>query len=131
MGILRAIGRGTGKLGRRLAMRSKWLARRLWVVMVADVALTSHRHWRRLDPVERRKLVALARKSKGRPNQNLTAAERRQATELLDKLGHVELAGSVAGIVLPFKPLSRLATRVVVGRQNAKRGEAAADAKSA
>jgi hypothetical protein len=131
MGFLRTIGRGVGGLGRRAAMRSKWLARRLWVVMVADVALTGHRHWRRLDSGEREELVKLARKSKGQPGKNLSATERRRANELLDKLGHIELAGSVAGIVLPYRPLSKLATRLVVGRQNAKRGEAAAEAKSA
>jgi hypothetical protein len=126
MGALKTIGRGFGRLGRRMAVRSKWLARRLWVVMVADVALTGRRHWRRLDPGEREKLVKLARKSKGRPKQNLTDAERRQANELLDKLGHIELAGNVAGIVLPFRPLSRLATRLVVGRQDRTKQAASA-----
>lgn len=130
MGALDTAGRLAGKLGRRVAMRSRWLARRLWVVMVADVALTSHRHWKRLDERERSRLIKLARKSYGRPSKNLTAAERREASELLDKLGHIELAGSIAGTVLPFRPLSKLATRAVVGRRNAKRGEAAAEAKA-
>ena len=92
--------------------------------MAADVLLTTRRHWKRLDPGERDRLVKLARKSRGRPNKNLSARERREAAELLDKLGHVELAGSVAGIVLPFRPLSRLATSILVGRQEAKRVEA-------
>ncbi|HEX2358226.1 MAG TPA: hypothetical protein VHH72_00265 [Solirubrobacterales bacterium] len=98
-------------------MRSRWLARRLWMVMVADVLLTTRRHWKRLEPQERERLIELARKSGGRPSKNLSGRERREATELLDKLGYVELAGSVAGIVLPFRPLSRLATRIAVGRQ--------------
>jgi len=93
-------------------MRSRWLARRLWLVMVADVLLAGHRHWRRLEPAERARLLTLARKSQGRPAKNLSARERREANELLDKLGHIELAGDVAGIVLPFRPLSRIATRV-------------------
>jgi hypothetical protein len=105
-------------------MRSRWLARRLWLVMVADVLWTARRHWKRLDPGEQDRLVELARKSSGRPTKNLTARERREASELLEKLGHVELAGSVAGIVLPFQPLSRLATRLVVGRREAKRVKA-------
>jgi hypothetical protein len=130
MGILKTAGRTAGSLGRRLARRSEWLARRLWIVMVADVLLTSHRHWRRLDDKERARLLVLARKSKLRPDENLTARERREAKALLDKLGHIELAGNVAGIVLPFRPLSRLATRIALGRQNAKKAEQAAEAKA-
>lgn len=107
---------------RKLAMRSKWLARRLWMVMVADVLLTSRRHWKRLDDDERRRLLELARRSQGRPKTNLSARERREATALLDKLGHIELVGSLAGIVLPFRPLSRLATWAVVGRRKGKGG---------
>jgi hypothetical protein len=117
MGAIRGIGRLVGGLGRRLALRSRWLARRLWLVMVADLALTGRRHWKRLEPAERGRLVALARKSRGRPRLNLSASERQEATDLLDKLGHVELAGSVAEIVLPFRPLSRIATRIIVGRR--------------
>jgi hypothetical protein len=122
VGALKSIGRLFGRLGRRFAIRSRWLARRLWIVMVADVALAGRRHWRRLDPAERQRLVALARKSKGRPGRNLSERERREASQLLDKLGHVELAGSVAEIVLPFKPLSRLATRIVAGRRRSAAG---------
>ena len=122
MGAVRGIGRLFGRLGRRLALRSRWLARRLWLVMVADVALAGRRHWKRLDPPERERLIALARKSRGRPRLNLSARERREASELLDKLGHIELAGSVAEIVLPFRPLSRIATRIIVGRRARDRG---------
>ncbi len=111
MGAIRGIGRLVGGLGRRLALRSRWLARRLWLVMAADLALTGRRHWKRLEPAER-----------GRPRLNLSASERQEATDLLDKLGHVELAGSVAEIVLPFRPLSRIATRIIVGRRARDRG---------
>lgn len=97
-------------------MRSKWLARRLWLVMVAEVGWTGWRHWRRLEPDERSRLLSLARQSNGRPSKNLSARERREASELLDKLGHIELIGSVAATVLPFRPLSRIATRIAVGR---------------
>jgi hypothetical protein len=100
------------------------------MVMVADVLLTARRHWKRLEPDERDRLVALARKSKGRPSRNLSARERHEATRLLDKLGHVELAGSVAGIVLPFRPLSRLATRIMVGRRRRGGAERPAEAAS-
>ena len=127
MGVAGTAGRTAGSIGRKLAMRSKWLARRLWIVIVADLLLTGRRHLQRLDDGEATRLVALAWKSQGRPSKNLSEAERREATALLDKLGHIELAGSAARIVLPFKPLSSLATRIALGRHNAKRAEAAAD----
>src|SRR3954469_11855106 len=90
----------------RVARRSRWLAERLWFIAVAEVAWTSWGHWRRLEPRERDRLVHLARKSRGTPTKPLTAAERREAGELLDKLGHIELGGSIARTVLPFRPLS-------------------------
>ncbi len=106
-----------GGLGRRLALRSRWLARRLWVVMVADVLLAARRHWKRLDEREQDRLVELARKSRGRPSKNLTARERREAADLLDKAGHIEFAGGVAGTVLPFKPVTRLVTKFLSDRR--------------
>jgi len=124
MGLIRGIGRMFGRIGRRFAMRSRWLARRLWLVMVADVLLTARRHWKRLDEREQDRLVELARKSKGRPAKNLSERERREAADLLERAGHIEFAGNVAGIVLPFRPLSKLATRLVVGRREAQRVEA-------
>jgi hypothetical protein len=95
-----------GSIGRRFARRSRWLAERLWLIAVAEVAWTSWGHWRRLEPDERDRLVQLARKSKGRPGKNLSPRERRELEDLLDKLGHIELAGSVARTLLPFRPLS-------------------------
>ena len=106
-----------GGLGRGLAMRSRWLARRLWLVMVADVLLAARRHWKRLDEREQDRLVEFARRSRGRPSKNLTARERREASELLDKAGHIEFAGSVAGTVLPFRPLTRLLTKLLSDRR--------------
>ena len=110
--MLGAIARGVGRIGKRFAMRSKWLARRLWLVAAAETGFVTWRHWKRLEPDERRRLVELARKSKGRPS-NLSNRERRQVDELLDKLGHVELLGSVASTWLPFGWVSRLATRLL------------------
>jgi hypothetical protein len=111
------------RIGRRIVSRSRWLARRLWLIAVAEGALVSWRHWRRLEPAERRRLLGLARKSKGRPSRNLSARERREAERLLDKLGHIELAGNIAAIALPFKPLSKLATRLVSGRHEKRQRE--------
>ena len=103
-------------------MRSRWLAKRLWVVMLADVLWTTRRHWVRLEPQERSRLLELAKKSEGRPAKNLSKRERREASDLLDKLGHIEYAGNVAGIVLPFlRPLSRLSRQVP--REQAARGQ--------
>jgi hypothetical protein len=98
-----------GGITKRVARRSRWLAERLWFIAVAEVAWTSWGHWRRLEPDERDRLVYLARKSRGRPSKHLTERERVEATELLDKLGHIELAGSIARTALPFRPLSRSA----------------------
>lgn len=134
MGVIRWILGRIGGMGRKLAMRSRWIAKRLWLVMLADVALTTHRHWRRLEPEDRKRLLELARKSEGRPAKNLNRRERREASELLDKLGHIEYAGNVAGIVLPFRPLSRLAAKLLEGRRRRAQEELAradaADARS-
>ena len=132
MGFLRWFFGKLGGLGRRIAMRSKWLARRLWVIALADVLLTTRRHWVRLEPDERKRLFELAKKSEGRPGKNLSEKERREANDLLDKLGHIEYAGSVAGIVLPFRPLSRLFAKFLEGRRkDAKKKLAEADAEAA
>ena len=87
------------------------------MVMVADVLLTSRRHWKRLEPGERARLFELATKSKGRPSKNLSAKERKEGNQLLDKVGHIEYAGSVAGTVLPFRPLTRVVTKFLSGRR--------------
>ena len=114
-------------IARRTARRSRWLAERLWFIAAAEVTWVSWGHWRRLEPAERDRLVHLARKSKGRPSRNLTDKERREAEELLDKLGHIELAGSVARTVLPFRPLSSSAEWYMQRRHKRslkRRGEA-------
>ncbi len=124
MALIGGIGRGFGRLGARIARRSKWLARRLWLVALAESSWVAWSHWRRLEPGERERLLTLARKSKGRPS-NLSARERRQADDLLDKLGHLELLGSVASTWLPFGWLSRVATRVLGPRARLSRRDKA------
>lgn len=119
MNVLNRIGKAIGWGSRKVAMRSRWLARRLWIIAAADVALASRRHWKRLDEKEQDRLVEIARKWRGR-NSNLTSRERREAEQLLNKLGHIELAGTAAGIVLPFRPLSRMATRLVERKYGSK-----------
>ena len=115
------MGRAVGWGSRKVATRSRWLARRLWIIAAADVALASRRHWKRLDDQEQDRLLEITRKWKGR-NSNLSAKERREAEQLLNKLGHIELMGTAAGIVLPFRPLSKLATRVAARRVGMKEG---------
>jgi hypothetical protein len=105
----------------RVARRSRWLAERLWLIAVAEVAWTSWGHWRRLEPEERDRLIDLARKSKGRPGKHLSPRERREAEDLLDKLGHIELAGSIARTLLPFRPLSSSATWALEHRHRRRR----------
>jgi hypothetical protein len=120
MRVIAAIGRAAGRLGKRIAIRSRWLAKRLWLVAVAESGWTAWRHWHRLEPGERQRLLALARKSRGRPS-NLSAAERREADRLLGKLGHMELVGSVAASWLPFGWMSRLLTRLLEPRARLSR----------
>ena len=91
----------------RIARRSRWLAQRLWLVAAAETALITRHHWRRLEPDERRRLIELARKSRGRPSR-LSRSERREAAELLEKVDYAELGGTVAATLLPFRPLARL-----------------------
>ena len=92
---------------RRLARRSRWLGERIWLVAAAQVALVTRRHWRRLEPEERKRLARLLRKSRLRPSR-LSERERREAGELLQKLNYAELGGNIAATVLPFRPFARL-----------------------
>jgi hypothetical protein len=108
-----------GNIGKRLARRSRWLAERLWVIAALEVAWMANRHWRLLEPEERRRLIELAKKSKGRPSK-LSPGERREADQLLDKLEYAQLGGSVARTVLPFRPLARL-VEFALGRVGRRR----------
>jgi hypothetical protein len=109
-----------GGIGRRALRRSRWLAQRLWLIAAAEVALTTRRHWKRLDPQERTRLFELVRKSRGRPSR-LSNREADELGVLLEKLGHIELAGSVAGIVIPFRPVGRTIEFVLRRRGRDKR----------
>jgi hypothetical protein len=111
-----------GRLGTRLARRSRFLARRLWLIAGLQIALMARRHWRRLDSEERSRLLKLARKSLGRPSR-LTAAERDEAADLLEKLDYAEFGGNVAGTLLPFRPFARL-VEFGLGRPARKRSAA-------
>ncbi len=90
-----------------MARRSQWVARRIWLVAAAEVALITRHHWKQLEPDERKRLSQLLRKSRGRPSR-LSASERREASELLEKLDYAKLGGDVATTLLPFRPFGRL-----------------------
>ncbi len=105
--IFRGINRLIAWSGRRAAARSRWLAERLWFIAAVEVAWLANRHWRRLEPDERRRLRELIRKSRARPSR-LTTREREEAGELLHKLDFAEFGGSVTTTLLPFRPLGRL-----------------------
>jgi hypothetical protein len=105
--IFRGIGRLIRWSGRRAAARSRWLADRLWFMAAIEVAWLANSHWRRLEPDERRRLRELILKSRGRPSK-LSAREREEAEELLQKLDYAELGGNVATTLLPFRPVGRL-----------------------
>jgi hypothetical protein len=105
--IFRGINRLVSWGGRRAAARSRWLTERLWFIAAIQVAWLANRHWRRLEPAERRRLRELIRKSRGRPSK-LSAREREEAGELLQKLDYAEFGGNVATTLLPFRPVGRL-----------------------
>jgi len=105
--ILRPIKRLIRWSGRRAVARSRWLAERLWFIAAIQVAWLANRHWRRLEPEERRRLRELIRKSRGRPSR-LSRKERAEAEVLLQKLDFAEFGGDVTTTLLPFRPLGRL-----------------------
>ena len=112
--IFRALNRTIAWGSRRAAARSRWLAERLWFIAAIEVAWLANRHWRRLEPEERRRLRELIVKSRGRPSR-LSSKERAETEELLQKLDYAEFGGSVTTTLLPFRPLGRL-VEFVLGR---------------
>jgi hypothetical protein len=112
MGLLGPIAGAGGRLGTRTARRSRWLARRLWLLALAESGWAAWRHWRRLEPPERDRLLKLARKSRGRPSR-LSAHERDEVDRLLERMGHLKLIEGVAATWLPFGWLSRIVTRTL------------------
>jgi hypothetical protein len=58
----------------------------LRVLAIAQVAILARRHLQLLETDERSRLVALVRKSHGRPRRNLSANEREEMLRLVRKL---------------------------------------------
>jgi hypothetical protein len=112
-----------GRLGVRIGRRSRWLTQRLWLVAAFEIAWITRSHWRRLDPEERSRLIALIRKSRFRSSR-LSRSERREAAELLEKVDYAELGGHVAATLVPFRPVRRF-VEFVLGRPAKARRRAA------
>jgi hypothetical protein len=115
-----------GRFGLRIARRSRWLAQRLWLVAAAEIAWITRSHWRRLEPEERSRLLALIRKSRFRRSR-LSRPERREAAELLEKIDYAELGGNVAATLLPFRPVGRFVQFALGRPAKARRRDAAAE----
>jgi hypothetical protein len=84
----------------------------LKLLSAAELALLAHEHVTRLDRQERRRLVELVRTGRGR-RRNLSDAERKELSMLLERLEPRQLAGHAVTKLSPL-PLPR---RLVYGRR--------------
>jgi len=91
------------------------------LLLTADVALLAGRHVGRLDATERRRLLVLLRRARGRPSA-LSEAERRELLELLAGLEPRLFVGSAVRRVSPL-PLPK---RVLYGARGSRARTAAA-----
>jgi hypothetical protein len=82
------------------------------LVAAAQVLMLARRHWHRLEPAERRRVVMLVRQTHGR-RRNLSASERLELARLIAKADPRLFAGLVAR---RFSPVP-LPGRVVRGRR--------------
>jgi hypothetical protein len=77
-----------------------------WVLVVAEAAIATKKHWDRLEPGTRLRLVQLVKKSKGRPS-NLTVRERLELRKLVRQLHLVRLGRDLAGVASPLRGKKR------------------------
>ena len=82
------------------------------LVAAGQIVLMARRHWQRLEPAERRRLMTLVRRGRGRP-RNLTPTERTELARLIAKADPRLFAGLVAQ---RFSPVP-LPGRMVRGRR--------------
>ena len=82
------------------------------LLAAAQVVMLAHRHWHRLEPTERRRVVTLVRMAKGRRG-NLTPNEWLELANLIAKADPRGFAGLAASRFSPV-PLPR---RVVRGKR--------------
>ena len=87
----------------------KWFARRkasrravplMWAFAVAEALAATRRHFSGIDPKVRRRVVELARKSKGRPS-NLTAHEKQELRRLVGQMDLWQLSKDLAAVASP------------------------------
>jgi hypothetical protein len=71
------------------------------LLAAARAAVATKRHWDKLTPVERKQLVRLVRKSRGRPS-NLSLRERNQLRRLVAKLELRRLGRDIAALASPL-----------------------------
>jgi hypothetical protein len=83
------------------------------LVAAGQIVLLARRHWHRLEPDERRRLVSLVRQTHGR-TRNLSARERAELGRLVHKADPRLFVGIVAQRFSPV-PLPRW---VLFGRRN-------------
>jgi hypothetical protein len=74
----------------------------MWVLMVAEAAVATRRHWSGIDPSTRKRLRELVAKSRGRPS-NLTAQEKRELRALVGRLELTKLGRELSGVVNPIR----------------------------
>ena len=82
------------------------------LLALAEIVALAHDHLSRLEPHERRRVLELLRKGRGRP-RNLSAAQRAELQMLVAKADPRLFAGMVADKLSPVK----LPNRVVRGRR--------------
>jgi hypothetical protein len=94
---------------------SKWFARRrtarrmvplMWALAVAEALAATRRHFAGVDPRVRRRVVELARKSKGRPS-NLTSHEKQELRRLVAQMDLWTLSKELAAVASPVGRPSR------------------------
>jgi hypothetical protein len=101
----------------------------LKLLALAEVALLAREHFTKLDPYERRRLITLVRRGRGR-GSNLSDTERDQLAALVAKAEPRLFAGSAADKLSPI-PLPDLLVRGRAGRSPEARKRAADASKRA
>ena len=71
------------------------------LIVLGELLLLAREHARKLEPQERRRIVELVRRGRGRP-ANLSDRERRELQRLLEKVEPREFVGSAVKRVVGF-----------------------------
>ena len=91
------------------------------LIAIGEIAILAKEHLYRLEPQERKRLVALVQTSRGRKG-NLSEAERRELAELIGKMDTRFFAGAAAGKLSPV-PLPRRFTHGSKAQRQARERE--------